>query len=76
MVGCAKGKEVLAATPFLGTLQPSVHKGISALHPALLEYDRESGELETEGSGGTVRGKLEGETKLLGYEEQELIDAK
>jgi hypothetical protein len=51
-------------------------KGTSALNPAKFVYDAGSGELEAEGSGGTAKGITEGETKSLGYTEQELIQLK
>jgi hypothetical protein len=56
--------------------RPSVHKGASALHPGFVEFGPGSGELEVVGSKESVTGKTEGEVKTLGYEEQELINAK
>ena len=53
--------------------RPSSHNGTSALHPGFLEFGSGSGELEVVGSKETITGKTEGEVKLLGYEEQELI---
>jgi len=50
-------------------------KGTGAAHPGFFEYDAGSGQLEAEGSGGTVTGITEGETKSFGYEEQEHIYA-
>jgi hypothetical protein len=56
--------------------RPKSVKGSSALHPGFLEFGAGSGELEVVGSGNTVSGKTEGEVKVLGYEEQELINTK
>ena len=55
---------------------PVFKRGTSALHPSFLEYGLGSGELEAEGSAETVTGKIEGEVKIPGYDEQELINAK
>jgi hypothetical protein len=70
------GKKILGGGTFFGTNEPSVHKGASALHPGFVEFDAGSGELELEPAGSKVKGKTEGEAKTLGYEEQELINAK
>jgi len=51
-------------------------KGTEAAKPGKVKYDAGSGSLEAEGSGGTVTGVTEGETKLFGYEEQELVNSK
>jgi len=57
--------------------KPNSKKGTSALHPGFLEFGiPSSGELEVEGSGETVSGGTEGEVKVLGYNEQELINTK
>jgi hypothetical protein len=53
--------------------RPVSHNGTSALHPGFLEFGSGSGELEVVGSKETITGKTEGEVKILGYEEQELI---
>jgi len=53
--------------------RPVAHNGTSALHPGFLEFGSGSGELEVVGSKETISGKTEGEVKLLGFEEQELI---
>lgn len=56
--------------------RPKTVEGTEALHPGLLEFDAESGELELEGSAGKVRGKTSGAVKTLGYNSQELIAVK
>jgi hypothetical protein len=57
-------------------LRPTYRSGTSALHPGFLEFGEGSGELEWEGSGGTVTRKAEGAVKMLGYNAQELIGVK
>jgi hypothetical protein len=57
-------------------LKPKVLHGTSATHPGFEEFEPGSGELEVEGSGGSVTVQLEGEDKQLGFSEQELINAK
>lgn len=56
--------------------RPAVKHGTSALHPGFVEFGPGSGELEVEGSEAAITGKTEGEVKTLGYNEQELINAK
>ena len=73
---CQKEGKSEGSVAFVGADQPSFHKGVSALHPGFLEYDAGSGALEKEGSKGGVQDQIEGEVKILGYEEQELISAK
>lgn len=68
-ITCKAGETLLGGANFVGANFPTVKKGSSALHPGFIEFDPASGELEVEGSGGTVKGKTEGEAKLLGYEE-------
>jgi len=57
-------------------LTAETHNGTSAAHPASRISTAESGEIEAEGSGGTQTGRLEGELKVLGYVNQELISIK
>jgi hypothetical protein len=80
-IECVKGGKVEKETKFdIGTNEkgqrPKVVKGTSALHPGFVEFGPGSGELEVVGSAETITGKTEGEVKTLGYEEQELINAK
>jgi len=75
MIGCRKGEETLAATSFVGSNDPSVHKGTSAAHPGFVEYDRGHGPETCEG-GNCLFPNTEGELKILGYEEQEVINVK
>jgi hypothetical protein len=70
------GKKELGTATFVGSDQPSFRKGTSPLHPSYLEFDVASGELEEEGSLGTIMGKTEGELKTLGFGEQELINVR
>jgi hypothetical protein len=51
-------------------------KGTSALHPGSFVFDTGSGHLEAEGSEGAVLVSTEGELKILGFEEQRLINAR
>jgi len=60
----------------VGSYAPTVHRGTSATHPTFLEFGATSGALEAEGSAGAVQARVEGELKVLGYEEQELIAAR
>jgi hypothetical protein len=71
---CQKEGKSEGSETFVGADQPSFRHGTSALHPGFLEYDAGAGSLENEGSKGSVLGKLEGELKVLGYDEQELIN--
>jgi hypothetical protein len=57
-------------------LRPVSRVGTSALHPGFFEYGEGSGELEVEGSGGTVTRRAEGAVKILGFDAQELITFK
>ncbi len=64
-------------SPF-GAVEPlapfGAKKGTSAKSPGFFEYDVGSGNLENESTKALVH--LEGEVKILGYEEQELINIK
>ena len=60
----------------VGSNKPKIIHGTSAGHPGTLEFDAGSGELEVEGSGGTVLGKTEGKLRGVGTLEQELINVK
>jgi hypothetical protein len=75
-IECEEGGKVVASIPFVGSLKPKVLHGTSATHPGFEEFEPGSGELEVEGSGGSVTVQLEGEDKQLGFSEQELINAK
>jgi hypothetical protein len=80
-IDCVKAGKVEKETKFdIGPgekgQRPKAVKGTSALHPGFLEFGVGSGELEVVGSSNTVSGKTEGEVKVLGYEEQELINSK
>jgi hypothetical protein len=57
-------------------LRPNSKNGTEVLHPSVLEFGEGSGELEAEGSGGTVTRKVEGAIKILGYNAQEVISIK
>ena len=79
-----KGSEkFVPKAPYEGTEEPLApaggHKGASATHPGFVEWDSGSGELNlVNGFGGEKlgTGKTIGEMKVLGYEEQELIQVK
>jgi len=77
-LACFTGEFEESEKTFLGSYTASVHKGTSALHPSSLEYATGSPtlEAESEGTGGAIHAQIEGEVKLLGSEEQELIYAK
>ncbi len=79
-VDCQKEGISEGSTTFVGSNAPlapaGAHKGSGAKSPGFLEYDAGSGTLEQEGSGGSVLAKTEGELKILGFEEQELIQVK
>jgi hypothetical protein len=56
---------------------PASKRGTSALHPGFFEFaNYTAGELEVEGSAETVSAPVEGELKVLGFNEQELIGTK
>ncbi|HEV2923905.1 MAG TPA: hypothetical protein VGW98_07715 [Solirubrobacteraceae bacterium] len=57
-------------------LSPIFRHGTSATHPGFLEYGAGSGQLEVEGSKETITVRVEGEVKVLGFAEQELISVK
>jgi phosphodiesterase/alkaline phosphatase D-like protein len=75
-IDCQKEGTSEGSETFVGAVQPSFHHGTSALHPAFLEFAAGSGVLEKEGSKGGVQAKIEGEVRMLGYDEQELINVK
>ncbi len=58
---------------FSGSSTPLEHGRVSASKPTFMEFGAGSGGLEA--LGGSVKGKITGRTKLLGFEEQELISA-
>jgi hypothetical protein len=51
---------------YVGSTAPCADNGTSALFPSFLEWCGGSGELEQQGSGGTIKAKLEGEVQFLG----------
>ena len=83
-VKCVTGGKVEGGTKFLTNeasvcckaWAPADRHGTSALHAGFLEFDPGSGELEAEGSKEAVKAKTEGEVKLIGYAEQEVINTK
>jgi hypothetical protein len=80
-IECFEGEIKIASIPFvIGATEkgqrPKAVSGTSALHPGFLEFGEGSGELEVEGSGGTITGKTEGIGKTLGYNAQELLNVK
>ena len=80
-IECLVGEKVEGGSKFVvGSgekgLRPAFAQGTEALHPPFLEFGEGSGELEAEGSGGTVTRKAEGAVKLLGYNAQELLSVK
>jgi hypothetical protein len=75
-VNCVNAGKVVSTVPFVGETKPICRHGTSALHPGFLEFDAGSGELEVEGSAGTVTARIEGEVKILGWHASELINCK
>lgn len=78
LIECFHEETKIAEIPFvIGATEkgqrPNEKAGSSALHPGFLEFGEGSGELEVEGSAGTITGKTEGTVKALGYNAQELI---
>jgi hypothetical protein len=73
-IDCQKEGKSEGSETFAGAPAPTAKHGTSSLHPGFVEYDAGAGTLEKEGSKGTVLDKLEGEVKVLGYDEQELIN--
>jgi len=73
---CLSGGKEVSGTTFTGSFAPTSRRGTSALHPGFFEFAAGSSTLEAEGSLGTVQAKIEGEVKVLGFEEQELIATK
>jgi hypothetical protein len=77
-IECLAGEKVEGGSKFVTGagekgLRPTSVSGTSALHPAFVEFDEASGELEAEGSGGTITRRAQGVLKVLGYNAQELI---
>jgi hypothetical protein len=72
-VDCQRERKSEGRETFVGADAPIFRHGTSALHPGFVEFDAGAGTLEREGSKGGVLAKLEGEVKVLGYDEQELI---
>jgi hypothetical protein len=83
-VACVSGGKVESATRFLTNeasaccraWTPAHRHGSSALHPSFVEFDAGSGPLEAEGSKEALTAKTEGEVRIIGYTEQELINTK
>jgi hypothetical protein len=75
-VSCLKGGTVEGGFTLVGQLAPRCMHGTSATHPGFLEFDAGSGELEVEGSAGTVTVRAEGELKMIGEAESELINCR
>jgi hypothetical protein len=83
-VKCLSGGKLEGGTKFLTNeasacckaWTPAERHGTSALHTGFLEFAPGSGELEAEGSKEAVTAKTEGELKILGFSEQELINTK
>jgi hypothetical protein len=73
---CQKEGKSEGSETFVGATQPSFHTGTSVAHPGFVEFDAGSGTLEKEGSKGAVQARIEGEVRMLGYAEQELISTK
>jgi hypothetical protein len=78
---CFEGSTIIAELKFVTEtpergLRPKTVEGSGALHPRILEYASEAGELELERSPGGPAVKPEGALKLLGYNAQELIALK
>jgi hypothetical protein len=77
-VECLVGEKIESGSRFVTGaaekgLRPTSKNGTSALHPGFVEFAEGSGELEVEGSGGTVTRRAEGAIKMLGFDAQELI---
>ncbi|HEV2943973.1 MAG TPA: hypothetical protein VGX26_02520, partial [Solirubrobacteraceae bacterium] len=85
-VTCSTGKKVEGGVKFVSSeaticckgLTPASKRGTSALYPGFLEFGAGSGELDLEGDEKheTTLVAPEGELKLLGYDEQQLIRTK
>ena len=76
LIKCLVGGKVESEYRFLTGekgLRPGSKRGTSALHPSFFDYGEGSGELEAEGSSGTITRKVEGAVKILGFDAQELI---
>ncbi len=76
-VGCEApppAEHTLSGVNFIGENNPKAEHGTSALHPGFDEFGPGTGELELEGSGGTVKGGTIGQLHDLGSKSQELIN--
>ena len=73
---CQKNGVSQGSVTFVGADQPSFLKGTMALHPGRLKFGAGSGTLEAEGSAGSILARTEGEVKILGFDEQDLIGVK
>jgi hypothetical protein len=71
-----EGEKPLGSVPFVGSLQPEyINKPSVFPQASLTEFAAGSGELEVEGSGGTVSAQVEGRLETVGYKTQEVIHA-
>jgi hypothetical protein len=71
-----EAEKPLSSATFVGSLQPEyINK--PSVHPqaSLAEFGVGSGELELEGSGGTVSARVEGHLATVGYNNEEVIHA-
>jgi hypothetical protein len=75
-LNCVNAGKVEATDAYVGETKPICRHGTSSLHPGFLEWDAGSGELELEGSAGAVTARIEGEVKILGWHDSELINCK
>ena len=77
---CLNGATEVSSETYSGSYAPNVHKGTSATHPSFLEWDAKAGSLTKENAKKelepSITAKVEGEVKILGYEEQELVATK
>jgi hypothetical protein len=65
-----------AKNVFIGEQKPKIEHGTSATTPGFEVFNAAAGELEQEGSGGTIKGQTLGTIKAFGYEKQELINVR
>jgi hypothetical protein len=83
-IDCIVGGNAEVAAKFItnplsaccATQAPRFWAGVSASNPSFLEYAAGSGELEEEGSAEAVKATTEGEVKMFGFANQELLVAK
>ncbi|HEV2924253.1 MAG TPA: hypothetical protein VGW98_09490, partial [Solirubrobacteraceae bacterium] len=83
-IGCFVGEKLEGGTALDSNessscckgLTPASRYGPTALHPGFFEYGLGSGELEILGSNEANAFAAEGDLKVLGYDEQELINTK